>query len=274
MKLTLLYCILCIFFAAVTSVLSDCLASQSQTRYQSWNDKTFVYTLWNVDLFSVGTETITSLRLTIVPAAQDEKITRTWDLLPDEDGFFTLPQKGPSVLHANRLHFGYAVTGTTPAIITLLPTCANASTQPEKTVPPPLPRIITTTWTSDPSCSVSISGISSPSSLRPEGEQRNYREHRLSFNNTGTRFLSSVQLEVVLPTFASMEKFYGMDKTCCEEVSSVAYFSVSLHGLGPGATITGAGFLLAIATNAPPSSTTSTTSFGAPLYVVRGAECS
>jgi len=288
-----------VFSLCIAKVLSECLASYSQTQYQAWSDRTHKYTLWSVDLFSVGTETISSLRLAIVPPAHDEKLIQTWDLIPEEGGTYAPHDKGPSgIPPPNRLHFGYVITGTTPAIITLFPTCTNntssALSQPftspalratrtvsmEAESPPTIPSYpsIAAIPTPTPSpnteddlssCQVSISAIPSSGVLQ-EGEW-SYREYKLSFTNTGAQYLSSVRIEVALPLFASMEKFYGMEKTCCHQIGSVAYFGVNLFGLGPGVNFaSGAGFLLKVANDAQYSGD----SGPHPLCVVRGVECS
>lgn len=61
-----------------------------------------------------------------------------------------------------------------------------------------------------------------------------YRLDSLLFTNSGSHNVSSVDIEVVMPNFVSIDNFYAMEKQCCSHTGSVAKFTVDLHNTNPG----------------------------------------
>jgi len=61
-----------------------------------------------------------------------------------------------------------------------------------------------------------------------------YQLDSLLFTNSGSKNVSSVDIEVVVPNFVSIDNFFAMEKSCCSHTGSVARFTVDLHSMKPG----------------------------------------
>eukprot|EP01113_Clastostelium_recurvatum_P006602 TRINITY_DN129_c0_g1_i1.p1 TRINITY_DN129_c0_g1~~TRINITY_DN129_c0_g1_i1.p1 ORF type:complete len:336 (-),score=66.21 TRINITY_DN129_c0_g1_i1:92-949(-) len=75
----------------------------------------------------------------------------------------------------------------------------------------------------------------SVSSRRPGSDDSFiYQIDELTFSNTGSRDAASVDMQIVLPNSWALVDTFAMEKTCCDNIGSVANFKINLHDTPAG----------------------------------------
>eukprot|EP01112_Ceratiomyxa_fruticulosa_P008974 TRINITY_DN2332_c0_g1_i4.p1 TRINITY_DN2332_c0_g1~~TRINITY_DN2332_c0_g1_i4.p1 ORF type:complete len:254 (-),score=48.36 TRINITY_DN2332_c0_g1_i4:211-972(-) len=186
----------------------NCKASITQYQHQAYNDGTHDYSIYDVNVYSQGVHTISNLTLRVAPPT-NYPIVKTWGINLENQGesSFTLPSF-TSIKIGSMYNFGYLITGKEPAVISIHDiTCRLPS---EKK-----------------SCNVSFAPLQ-PVEIRnnEDDEESVYLLYNLNFTNSGENSVSKVFFQVSFPDLSALDRYFGMEKTCCTQIKSEATFEV------------------------------------------------
>eukprot|EP01113_Clastostelium_recurvatum_P032812 TRINITY_DN4266_c0_g1_i1.p1 TRINITY_DN4266_c0_g1~~TRINITY_DN4266_c0_g1_i1.p1 ORF type:complete len:307 (+),score=69.08 TRINITY_DN4266_c0_g1_i1:54-923(+) len=260
--LLLILCLLCISLHGVAcrdekepSTMMACSVSYSQTLRQSWNDQYNHFTLWDVQINSIGEGKVSELAIALTPLGNEGKIVQIWDILQSSDGSYTLPYD-KMIESGSTYNFAYAVstsvpTKAAPATLELRPSCASMPMHTSMPLLSSSRRNESPSSSSSPSsCSVNVS-LSLHPGIEWSDQNNQYMMVDVHFTNTGSLVVDQAAVKASLQPFTTIFNTVAMTKLCCEDVQSIVSFDVDVHGVLPGATFKGAGVFVRVANTAP-----------------------
>jgi len=94
--------------------------------------------------------------------------------------------------------------------------------------------------------------------------QYNNRQYSLTITNIGSEAVDSTTVDIVLPLYSLFTQYWAMEKTCCEQESSVITVDIPLYYLASGASYNAPGFIMRITEGENPSN---------PEYLIASTSC-